>query len=243
MENTVFKNNYDLAVINFNHNIESLKEIYRTQAKIKINSIFEIPFAESLYSYAVNEKNWVLSTGINKNKFEKMDSPQFSKMNELQIKNVAKSFSENQFSYIFYRAMNNKLINVKDGFLEFLVRKYLSSPKFISLLNDITGLGITGLKTLFMSKYKPGNFLSPHSDKGNGRLAFVINLTKNWKPQYGGNLNFLNDDRTEIIETFVPDFNNIVLFTVEDNKETPHFVSHIAPGVKYNRYAITGWFD
>ena len=243
VENNENTENNQVSVINYNHDVEYLNKIYQYNQKIKINYIFENVFAESVYSYALREKNWVLSSGIDKNKYEKQDLPQFQKANELQIKNVNKAFSENHFGYIFYRAMNNKIINVHDGFLEYLIRKELSSPKFIQFLRDITGLELTTLKTLFMSKYKPGNFLSPHSDKGNGKLAFVINLTKNWKPQYGGNLNFLNLDRTEIVETFVPDFNNIVLFTVDDNKEAPHFVSHVVSGIKHNRYAITGWFD
>ena len=45
-----------------------------------------------------------------------------------------------------------------------------------------------------MSRYKGGHFLSPHSDKGNGKIAFVISLTKKWKPEYGGILHFMNDD-------------------------------------------------
>ena len=39
---------------------------------------------------------------------------------------------------------------------------------------------------MFLSRYKSGHFLAPHSDINNGKLAFVFNLTKNWKPQYGG---------------------------------------------------------
>ena len=105
-------------------------------------------------------------------------------------------------------------------------------------MNKITGLELTHLTTLFISKYKSGNFLSPHSDRGNGRLAFVINLTKFWKPQYGGNLHFMNDDRTEILDTFVPEFNNLVVFYVPEGDGVPH----VDPNVKHNRFAVTGWF-
>ena len=135
--------------------------------------------------------------------------------------------------------MNNQNIS----YFEFILRKTLNSHAFIDILNNITGLNLTQLTTLFLSKYKSGNFLSPHSDQGNGRLAFVINLSKFWKPQYGGNLHFLNDDRTEIIETFVPGFNNMLIFYVPEENGIPHYVSHIAPNVKFSRYAITGWFN
>ena len=104
--------------------------------------------------------------------------------------------------------------NHKPSFLEYILRKHMSSPEFINYLNNITSLNLSKLNTLFLSKYKGGNFLSPHSDRGNGKLAFVLNLTKNWKPQYGGILHFMNNDKTEIIESFMPLFNNLMLFEV-----------------------------
>ena len=226
-------------IINYTLHLDNLSEIFQINKKIKIDNILEISFADALYKFCMINKEWILSTGINKNKFEKKDIAQFANANQLQIKNVQNAFKDDQFSYAFYRNMNNQ----KCSYFEFLIRRELSSPIFIDFLNKITGLNLTTLKTLFLSKYKAGNFLSPHSDHGNGRLAFVINLTKFWKPQYGGNLHFLNDERTEIIDTYVPGFNNLMLFEVPENSGIPHYVSHIVPNVKYNRFAITGWFE
>lgn len=226
-------------IINYTLHLDNLSEIFQINKKIKIDNILEISFADALYNFCMINKDWILSTGINKNKFEKKDIPQFSNANQLQIKNVQNAFKDDQFSYAFYRNMNNQ----KCSYFEFLIRRELSSSNFINFLNKITGLNLTTLKTLFLSKYKAGNFLSPHSDHGNGRLAFVINLTKFWKPQYGGNLHFLNEDRTEIIDTYVPGFNNLMLFEVPENSGIPHYVSHVVPNVKYNRFAITGWFE
>ena len=208
--------------------------------KLIIKNFLKDNFANEIYNYSLNEKNWTLSTGINNIKYEKSQTPQFEKVNQLQIKNVNKAFGDDSFSYIFNRAMNN----VKNmSFYEFALRKTLNSQEFIDFLNNITNLNLTKLNTLFLSKYKSGNFLSPHSDKGNGKLAFVINITKNWKPQYGGNLHFMNDLRNEITETYVPEFNSFIIFNVPENVGIPHFISHVAPNVKLSRFAITGWFD
>ena len=221
-----------------NEKIEEICAEFKSKSRVRINNILKNEFAELLYKQAYLEKNWVLSSGINKNKYEKADNPQNQKANILQAKNVSSAFGKNEFSYIFYRTMNN----VRPQFPEYMLRKILGSTQFIEFLNKITGLDLKMLTTLFMSKYKSGNFLSPHSDKGNGRLAFVINLSKNWRPQYGGNLHFLNDSRTEIIDTYVPDFNNLVLFYVPEPNGIPHYVSHIAPNVVQSRYAVSGWF-
>ena len=228
-----------MEIINIKEDIDSLRERYKVSERLKIDNFLDEQFAESLYKYVYLEKSWTLATGLNKNKYEKKNVPMFDKINQLQIKNVSDGFGKDEFSYIFYRAMNNQNIS----YFEFILRKTLNSHAFIDILNNITGLNLTQLTTLFLSKYKSGNFLSPHSDQGNGRLAFVINLSKFWKPQYGGNLHFLNDDRTEIIETFVPGFNNMLIFYVPEENGIPHYVSHIAPNVKFSRYAITGWFN
>lgn len=226
-------------IINEINNINDLKIIFKEKNILRINNFLKEEFSESLFKYALSEKNWLISSGIDKNKYEKKDILQYQKANLLQIKNVNSAFGNDHFSYIFYRSMNG----VNMPYLEFSLRQYLNSDQFINTLNEITGLHLKKLTTLFLSRYKTGNFLSPHSDKGNGRLAFVINLTKFWKPQYGGLLHFMNSERTEIIDTFVPAFNTFLIFYVPETTGIPHFVSHISPNVKFSRYSITGWFD
>jgi Rps23 Pro-64 3,4-dihydroxylase Tpa1-like proline 4-hydroxylase len=53
----------------------------------------------------------------------------------------------------------------------------------------------------------------------------------------------MNDNRTDIIDSFVPLFNSFIIFKVPTESGIPHFVSHVSPNVKFSRYAITGWFD
>lgn len=226
-------------IINKIENIDDLRAVFETKQKLKIDKFLNEQFAENLYKHAILEKNWSLSTGINNQKYDKKDTLQNQKINTLQIENVNNAFKKDQFSYVFYRSMNG--INM--SYFEFALREILSSESFIDILNEITNLKLSKLTTLFMSKYKSGNFLSPHSDKGNGRLAFVINLSKLWKPQYGGSLHFMNKERTEITETYVPQFNNFLIFNVPEIEGISHFVGHVSPNVKFSRYAITGWFD
>lgn len=227
-------------IINELLNKEQLQYIFKNFQKVKISNFLEYKYAEIVFQNILNEKSWVLATGIDKMKYEKPVIPVNDKINNIQLKNVNNAFGNDKFSYIFFRSMNG---TSKMSYIEFTLRQTLNSKDFINMLNEITGMELKGLTTLFLSKYKSGNFLSPHSDKGNGRLAFVINLTKGWKPQYGGILHFMNEERNEIIDSYVPEFNSFVIFNVPEEKGIPHFVSHIAPNVKFNRYAITGWFN
>lgn len=218
--------------------VQKYKSLFDEKKRINIPNILEENMAQQLFKYAVLEKNWNLSTGIDAIKYQKKVGKPFEKANAQQIKKVNDKFNHDHFTYIFHRSLNNQ----KPSYIEFSMRKMLSSPEFIDYLNQITQLNITQLNTLFLSKYKGGHFLSPHNDKGNGRLAFVLNLTMGWKPQYGGLLHFLNENKTEIIDTFTPQFNQLTLFEVPE-EGIPHYVSHVVPGIKKERFAITGWYS
>ena len=149
-------------------------------------------------------------------------------------KKTIEAFRKDNLSFNFH----------KTHYMKNILCKILNSKYFIDYINKITKnkFNITYLRSVFISKYKSGHFLSPHSDKNNGKIGFVINLSRNWKPYYGGNLNFLDDERQNIIHSITPSFNNILVFEIPDDG-IPHFVSHIAPNIKNVRFAISGWFS
>ncbi len=226
---------------------KELLESFQKTHKLKIDQIFNERFAESLYQYIIRipDSKLNIACGIRNTKYEKKMVATLQKRNQDNINEANKTFGKGEFSYVFQRGMNNTPGEISQ--YESMLRLILNSDEFKKMLSEITGLEITQLNTMFLSKYKSGHFLSPHSDKGNGKIAFVMNLTKGWQPQYGGNLHFLSEDRTKIVETWTPAFNNMVVFFVPPDKEEffglPHFVGHVAPGLKISRYAITGWYS
>ena len=91
------------------------------------------------------------------------------------------------------------------------------------------------------TRYETGDFLTVHTDDLDAhftrRVAYVYSLCQGWKPDWGGLLHF-HGDAGEIIETFVPEFNTLTLFTVPQ----AHSVSAVAPFAGAPRHSITGWF-
>lgn len=227
--------------------LSALQQEFQTTRKVKISSLLHEMFAEKLYQHILRmpDNQWYVACGIRNIKYEKKLLPMYQKKNQDNINEANKTFGKGEFSYTFHRAMNNVQNEISQ--FELILRNVLGSQEFMQLLSKITQLPITQLNTMFLSRYRSGQFLSPHSDKGNGKIAYVINLTKNWLPQYGGNLHFLSEDRKRIIETWTPEFNNMVIFYVPPEEEKdcgmPHFVGHVAPNVKNTRYAITGWYS
>ena len=92
----------------------------------------------------------------------------------------------------------------------------------------------------FISAYGSGDYLSTHTDKGNGSVAFVLNLTQNWRPEFGGMLHVLNTDRS--YTAIPPDFNSLILMEVDETNGTPHFISEVSKYATSNRIAYSGWY-
>ncbi|WP_457418321.1 2OG-Fe(II) oxygenase [Roseateles sp. P5_E7] len=90
-----------------------------------------------------------------------------------------------------------------------------------------------------VTRYRPGHFLTMHNDDvaGKGRvLAYVLNVTMNWRRDWGGLLLFHGADG-QVEGGFTPAFNRLNLFKIPCD----HAVSLVAPFAQQPRYAVTGW--
>lgn len=92
----------------------------------------------------------------------------------------------------------------------------------------------------FISCYGEGDFLSMHADRQKGGCAFVLNLTKEWRPEYGGLLH-VKDEETGHYLAIVPEFNSLVVMELGE-KGLDHFVSEVSKHAPHSRIAISGWY-
>jgi Rps23 Pro-64 3,4-dihydroxylase Tpa1-like proline 4-hydroxylase len=224
-----------------NYDINKLHQNFQENGKIVIENFLNENFAEKAYNVIINLPlhTWFNCCGSNNIKIEKRIIPINKKKQELSIMLAKNSFNKDNFSYNFHRNMGLRKNEIT--IVEKIFRDIFSNSFFLNLINNITNLNISTNNQLFLSKYKYGHFLSPHSDINNGKIAYVLGMTKNWKPQYGGVLHFMDEKRENIIDSYVPKFNTLILFKVPENG-IPHFVSHVNIQNK-NRYTITGWLN
>jgi SM-20-related protein len=220
------------------------RNLFKTGGIITVPNFLNTDFAEKYYKFLNDEmkEDWWYSSAFYGDKKvilpvieENMEEIKNSKIN------ANNKFVEDGFSYFFYRTYNNHFEDC--DCLECYFRTLSQSPEFIKLMSDLTGLQLEKNNELFISKYSEGCFLNVHNDTGNGKIAFVLNLTRDWKPQYGGNFHILTQDRKTIRKVIEPKFNSLTIFRVPDNTGIPHYVSHVVPGLKCNRYAVSGWFS
>ncbi len=121
-----------------------------------------------------------------------------------------------------------------------LVLEHINSPPLLELVRAVTGDASLIKADAQATLFAPGHFLTSHDDSvaGEGRrVAYVLNLTRDWRPDWGGYLLFYNDDG-EVVAGFRPRFNALNLFRVPQR----HSVTYVPPFAPVGRYAITGWF-
>jgi SM-20-related protein len=142
-----------------------------------------------------------------------------------------------QYFYHYYPLLQNgRIYPDSDHYLSKLVA-FLTGPDFLSLVRDVTGLASINRVTSTATLYKPLDFLTIHNDgTDSGKLvAYVLNLTPEWRPDWGGALLFFDRD-DHIEEGYLPTFNALNLFRIPKR----HSVSQVA-AFGGSRYSVSGW--
>lgn len=116
----------------------------------------------------------------------------------------------------------------------------MNAAPILDAIRTITGAAID-FCDMQATRYGPGHFLTVHHDEVEGKnrkLAYVLGLTDNWSPTWGGQLQFLDRKHQSVTRAFVPKFNALSIFSVP----APHHVSQVATFAPASRVSLTGWF-
>ena len=111
------------------------------------------------------------------------------------------------------------------------IREAVSSKEWYDQLTRITG--IKGLHTTTdalgsgVHQGKNGSYVDIHIDVNMNpklglwrRINLLVYLNRDWKPEYGGDLELWNKEMTECVVKVPPIFNTAVIFYTDDN--SPH---------------------
>jgi Rps23 Pro-64 3,4-dihydroxylase Tpa1-like proline 4-hydroxylase len=127
---------------------------------------------------------------------------------------------------------------------------FLNSPLMLKYLEELTGINnLIGDELLMgggLHKIKSGGKLAIHKDynthpikKIYRRLNLLIYLNKDWKTEWGGNLELWDKDYTKLEVSVEPLFNRAVIFTISDDSLHGHPVPLTTPeNVSRNSIAL-----
>lgn len=116
---------------------------------------------------------------------------------------------------------------------------FLNGPDFLALVRGVTGDDGIAFADAQATRYRPGHVLTGHDDAAEGKnrlYAYVLNLTREWRADWGGVLAFEGTDG-HVEEGFAPAFNALNLFAVPMR----HAVTQVASFAPRDRLSITGW--
>lgn len=120
------------------------------------------------------------------------------------------------------------------------VTRFLNGERYLELGRAITGEQRINKVEAMASLYKSGDFLTRHTDSGSDgerRAAYVIGLSPEWRPDWGGLLLFYNK-REDVIAGYAPRFNVVTIFSTAYE----HAVTQVSSFAGGGRYSIAGWF-
>lgn len=229
-----------MPYINPQLDIAQLQQSFQRDGRVLIRDFFEPAVIEAL-SRAVDEIDWAL-TYRDVNGDRVLSGEQLRALSNEQRARLVEGINlvasqEFQFSF----CTDSLVAAAKRGESHLLARfmRWMADEDFLASIRRITGVTDVNRVYAQATMYTRGNFLvlhDDHVDKENRRLAYVINLTRHWRADWGGLLHFTGP-AGDVLETYFPHFNSLSLFRVPQS----HFVSYVPPFAQGERTAITGW--
>jgi Rps23 Pro-64 3,4-dihydroxylase Tpa1-like proline 4-hydroxylase len=223
-------------------NIWDIGTKFNEEGSVTIENFLEKGAAEEFHSFVAKypETWWFQSTFDNKEVQNIPCKPENTEQLKENWAKAQKAFLKGGFTYNFDWSMNHF---VSCECAECLFKQWLKSEETQKWISNITNEELTGTGESFISRFKSGQFLSPHHDKNKGKIGFVYNTTKDWKPEYGGMLHIMEEDYKTVNKVVMPKFNQVTIFHIPKSEGIPHFVSHVVNGVSRHRLSFTGWFS
>jgi SM-20-related protein len=210
---------------------------FAQEGRVHIPDVLAEPAARRLHRALEKETAW----GLILNEGQKaIDLATVSQDDYRALAVAAWERAHSGFQYFYHYApllKNNIVFPASDHYLAELVT-FLRGREFLAVVREVTGLDSIVCLSSAATLYKPLDFLTVHDDglDGGKLVAYVLNLTPNWRPDWGGALQFFDHD-CHFSGAYFPSFNALNLFRVPQR----HSVSQVA-AFGGSRYSVTGWF-
>lgn len=221
----------------------ALADEYRRDQRICIDGVLKPDVAERVraictekvpydYVYYLDGTNCVRSEA------EMLDTPaeEKARISQALMKNATAGIGFLYCSYL----LNRHPAPAADLAFLYEVFDYLNSNEMLAFVRQVSGRQDLVRADAQYTRYSAGQYLTRHCDDVGGqarRLAYVFGFTRNWHPDWGGLLQFFEEDGTPR-EPWMPAFNRLALF---DTRHL-HAVTYVTPFAGEARLSLTGWF-
>lgn len=232
-------------MLNPDHDRHALAKAFARDDRVRIDNLLETGVAERLRDICLGSVPWEYLTNVDGRNvvipeadFENMRAEDSNELHRRIGQAAARGVG---FLYCGYKT-DRRQPDADSEELRFLhdVFEFLNGEDMLTLVREVSGRDDLKSADAQYTRYSPGQFLTRHRDAHDAeqrRLAYVLTLSKNWHPDWGGLLQFFEDDGTAR-DAWVPRFNSLSLFDIRH----VHSVTYVTPFALEPRLSLTGWF-
>lgn len=224
-------------------NITTAREAFAKQGYVQIGNILSGQGASSLQRELLQRTDWkrIINGGAqvfetDAEAYQAMDRKERDKIETAAYASATHGF---QFQYDMIRVADDAASRGADDSLLCRFARFMNTSETLEFFRSLSGEPDIIFADAQATRYRRGDFLTRHDDAVEGKhrkLAYVLSLSLQWQPEWGGLL-LLNNDEGGIAQSIVPQFNSLTLFKVGQ----PHSVSFVAPYTGGDRLSVTGW--
>ena len=223
---------------------ERLKAVYATQTRVHVPAVMTPESASRVHRCLAQDTVYNLVVNSGEKVFD-LPPPELAKMSPAQrlgLTEAAGRGAQTGFQFLYD---NHRVTESGEPYRDAshglaAIAAFLNSEEFLGFARDVTGHDEIAFADAQATRYGPGHFLTTHDDDVSGKnrvAAYVLNMTPDWRADWGGLLLFLDQD-DRIGGGFPPAFNALNILSVPQR----HLVSQVSSFAPAHRYSITGWF-
>lgn len=216
---------------------------YQARGFVQVPALFESQSAETLSDLLLHRTPWRL-TFLDAGKPVSYTQAGIAEVGQEAFRAKMARVTENarnDYGYSFYHYPMSQARHQQwdGGHPIHQLTDFLDRDAFLDVGRAITGESGINKTEAMASLYAAGSFLTRHTDHGDGarRAAYVIGLSKDWRPDWGGLLLFYNEHK-DVIAGYTPRFNVVTIF----DTKYEHAVTQVSNFAGGGRYSIAGWF-
>lgn len=222
---------------------KALKKAFKNNERILIQNIMDEKAAEATHTSLRTDIKWDLfflnggqATVITDHELNTMTNRRIKEMYSSIYTYAREHYQTMSYTFGLEVAHENNIL--PDLYLH-KVHDFLNSEDVLKMVGDITGEKL--VKTDMVAHWhKHDHFRTSFSNfdgMGKRKIAFSLDLSKNWSPDWGGFLQYY-DEEENIVEGYKPTFNSLTLH--KDPQKTS--ISYVTAFALQPRLTISGWF-
>jgi Rps23 Pro-64 3,4-dihydroxylase Tpa1-like proline 4-hydroxylase len=239
--------NASISVFNINPKLKTddLYTIYHDNQRVHVGNFMMPADADRLYRHLVADFPWRTLLVANERQLGTTPQTTLTSDEHREAVEVACDGARSGFASLFDadRVLSQEISDDSQSTSEIsLVTNFLNSMLFLDVVRSTTGIPELTHVDVQVTRFRPGHFVTFHdatysADKtGKRRAGFELNLTPEWRPEWGGMLEFRGQEAHDI-HAFMPCFNSLDLFAFPQGR----WISAVSPFANGPRYAISGY--